>query len=256
MAIVRERAAEGDVVGVAPRGVLHEEVGLGDREGLRVHLLAEEVNVGLRVDGRAEDVAVPAQPGRDVLLGDRQHAAGAAAGVVDRADHAPAADARLVAGQHEVHHQVDDVARREVLAGVLVQRLVELADQLLEDRPHRRVVDRVGMQVDVLEALEHLEEQPGLVELADGVVEVELLQHLAHVRAEAGDVVAQVGREVGRVGEELLEVVAGGVVEGEAGRLAELAVEVLEPPAAQLRLASPAPSPWWGPARSRGGAGR
>ena len=126
------------------------------------------------------------------------------------------ADRGLVAGQHQVDHQVDDVARREVLAGVLVQRLVELADQLLEDRPHRRVVDLVGVQVDVLEALEHLEEQARLVELADGVVEVELLQHLAHVRAEAGDVVAQVGGEVRRVGEELLEVVARRVVEGEA----------------------------------------
>src|SRR6266446_5671873 len=80
----------------APRGVLHEEVRLGHRPGLRVHLLAEEMNVGLRVYGRAEDVAVPAQPDRDVLLGDRQHAAGAAAGVVDSADNAPAADARLV----------------------------------------------------------------------------------------------------------------------------------------------------------------
>ena len=133
----------------------------------------------------------------------------------------------LVAGEHQVDHQMDDVARREVLAGVLVQRLVELADQLLEDRAHRRVVDLVGMQVDVLEPLQHLEQQPGLVELADGVVEVELLQHLAHVGAEAGDVVAQVGGEVRRVGEQLLEVVARGVVEGEAGRLAELRVEVL-----------------------------
>src|SRR5881397_1318076 len=53
--------------------------------------------------------------------------------------------------------KVDDVTRREVLARVLVQRLVELADQLLEDRAHGRVVDRVGMQVHGLEALEHLE---------------------------------------------------------------------------------------------------
>ena len=142
----------------------------------------------------------------------------------------------LVAGQHQVDHQVHDVARREVLAGVLVERLVELPDQLLEDRPHRGVVDLVGVEVDVLEALQHLEEQPGLVELADGVVEVELLQHLAHVRAEAGDVVAQVGGEVRRVGEELVEVVARGVVEGEAGGLAELRVEVLELLAPQLGL--------------------
>jgi hypothetical protein len=45
------------------------------------------------------------------------------------------------------------------------------------------------MQIDVLELLKHLEEQSGFVEFADGVVEVELLDHLAHVGAEAGDVV-------------------------------------------------------------------
>jgi len=37
------------------------------------------------------------------------------------------------------------------------------------------------------------------LELADGVVEVELLQHLAHVRAEAGNVVAEVRRQVWRI---------------------------------------------------------
>jgi hypothetical protein len=45
--------------------------------------------------------------------------------------------------QQQVDHQVDDVARREVLAGVLVQRLVELADQFLEDVPIS-VGDRPG----------------------------------------------------------------------------------------------------------------
>ena len=79
--------------------------------------------------------------------------------------------------------------------GVLVERLVELADQLLEDRAHRGVVDPLRMQVDVLEALHHLEQQAGLVELADGVVEVEALEHLAHVLAETGEVVAEVRSE-------------------------------------------------------------
>src|SRR5207247_1005969 len=46
---------------------------------------------------------------------------------------------------------MDDVTGREVLARVLVQRLVELPDQLLEDRPHRGVIDHVGLQVQVLE---------------------------------------------------------------------------------------------------------
>ncbi len=186
VAVVGERAAEGDVVGVAAGRVLHEQVGLRDRPGLGVHLLAEQMDLGVRVDRGPEQLAVLPQADRDVLLGDHQHAARAAAGVVDRATIALLARiARLVAGEHQIHHQVHDVARREVLAGILVQRFVELPDQLLEDRAHRRVVDPVGVQVDVLEALEHLEEKPRLVELADGVVEVELLQHLAHVGAEA-----------------------------------------------------------------------
>ena len=80
------------------------------------------------------------------------------------------------------------------------------------------------MQVHVLEPLEHLEQEPRLVELADRVVEVELLQHLAHVGTEARDVVPQVRGEVRCVGEQFLEVVAGGVVEREAGCPPELRV--------------------------------
>ena len=247
MPVVGQRAAESDVVGVAAGRVLHVEVGLGDGEGLGVHLLAEQVDLGVRVDRGRGAVAVLAQPDRDVLLGDRQHAAGAAARVVDGADDASCAGCRSSSpASSEVDHQVHHVAGREVLAGVLVQRLVELADQLLEDRAHRRVGDPVRVQVDVLEALEHQEEQPRLVQLGDRVVEVELLQHLAHVRAEAGDVVAQVGGQVRRVGEQPLEVVAGRVVEGEARSLAELRVEVLQLLAPQLGLLARAPSAWCG----------
>jgi hypothetical protein len=92
------------------------------------------------------------------------------------------------------------------------------------------------MQLHLLEPLQHLEQQPCLVELTDGVVEVELLQHLPDIGAEAGDVVPEVGRQMGGVGEELLEVVARGVVEGEAGRPPELRVEVLESLALQFGL--------------------
>ena len=84
---------------------------------------------------------------------------------------------------------------------------------------------------------EHLEEQARFVQLADRVVEVELFQHLAHVRAEAGNVVAQVRGEVQRVAEQLVEIVAGRVVEGEAGRLPQLCIEVLKPLAAKFGLA-------------------
>ena len=136
----------------------------------------------------------------------------------------------LVAGYQQVDHEVNDVARREVLPGVLVQRFVELADELLEDRAHREVVDRVRVQIHprIGEPLHDLEQETRLVELGDGVVEVELLEHLAHVGAEPRDVVAQVRRDLGGVGEQPLEVVARGVVEGESRGALKLAIEVLD----------------------------
>src|SRR5207253_10493280 len=61
----------------------------------------------------------------DVLLRDQQHPAGATARVVDAANRALRADPGFVASQHQINHEVHDVARCEVLAGVLVQRFVE-----------------------------------------------------------------------------------------------------------------------------------
>ena len=87
-----------------------------------------------------------------------------------------------------------DISRREVLARIFVQRFVELPDQLLEDRAHRGVVDPIRVQLDVLETLQHLEEKSRLVELADGIIEIEFLQYLAHVRTEACDIITQVRR--------------------------------------------------------------
>jgi hypothetical protein len=61
-----------------------------------------------------------------------------------------------------------------------------------------------------------LKSRPASSSLLIVLSEVAALQHLPHVRAEAADVVAQIGRELRRVGAELVEVVARGVVEGEA----------------------------------------
>src|ERR1700720_1371937 len=46
---------------------------------------------------------------------DHQHAAGAAARVADGGHHPMAPDSAFVAGEHQVDHQVDDIARGEVL---------------------------------------------------------------------------------------------------------------------------------------------
>jgi hypothetical protein len=205
MQVVRQRAAVEDVLGVAAVGAFHVQVGLADRVGFRVDLLAEQVHLGLRVDLK------------HALLRDGQHAAGPAARVVDRAHDVRRLERFLVVGQQQVHHQPDNLARGEVLAGVFVQRLVEFADQFFEDVAHLQVGDLIGVQVDLAETLHHQEEQPALVEVGDGAVEVQLRQHVAHVRAEAVHVLAQVVRDVVRVGQQAREVVARDVVEGEPG---------------------------------------
>ena len=123
-----------------------------------------------------------------------------------------------------------------MLAGVLVEGPVELPDQLLEDRPHGGVVDHVGMEVERAEPFHHLVQQLGLVELADGVIEVEPLDDLPHLIAEPDDVVAQVRGQLRRVGEEAFEVVPGGVVEGESRGLLQLRVHVLQAQPLQLGL--------------------
>lgn len=158
--VVGKRGSEEDVLRVATCRRLHVDVGLHDRERLGVHLLPEQVDVGPGVDRPPDDLAVHNNPLGDVILRDRQHPAGTAARIAHREHDARFRDPLPVAGQHEIDHQVNHVARREVLARILVQPLVELPDQLLEDRPHRRIVDRVRMQIDVLEPFHDLEQEP------------------------------------------------------------------------------------------------
>ena len=73
------------------------------------------------------------------LLGDGQHAAGAAGAVVEEVG----ARLDLVGDRQEdqAGHELDGVAGRPVLAGLLVVLLVEAADQLLEDGAHGVVVE-------------------------------------------------------------------------------------------------------------------
>ena len=230
LAVFRERAPEEDVLRVTTVFRLHEQIRLADSEGLGIYLLAEQMNIGIGVHGLGAEFAVACLAGGDVLLGDGEHAAGAAARVADGPHHAFRPQPFFVPGQQQVHHEMDDIAGGEVLPGILVQRLVELPDELFEDRAHRRVVDivRVETHFRIPELLDDEEQEARLVELGDRVVKVELLQHLAHVGTEPRDVVAQVLRNVGSVGQQLLEVVARRVVEGEPGGAPQLRVEILD----------------------------
>ena len=139
--VVRERGpfrAADDVVG-ALAFALQQHVGLADGVGLGVDLLAVEQALDLLAALRGDR--------RERLLGDGEHAAGAAGAVVEQVG--AGLDLGLDGQEHEVRHQAHGVARRPVLARLLVVLLVELADQLLEDRAHRVVVDAGRREVDV-----------------------------------------------------------------------------------------------------------
>ncbi len=219
VAVGGEAVAEGDVLEVL---ALHHQVAAADGVGLGVVLLAVALEARLRVELA------------QVVLGDGEHAAGAAGGVAEGAHDAGLGERLAVGLEEEVDHQADDLARREVVAGRLVGGLAELPDQLLEDVAHLDVAHRVGVQVDLGELLDHQVEAVGLVELLDLGLEAEVLDDLARARAEAGDVVLQVGRDVGGVVGELGEVEAAGVVEGLLGDVVEDRLEVLDWPPLRL----------------------
>jgi hypothetical protein len=152
-----------------------------------------------------------------VLARDAQHAAGAGGGVVEAAHHAGLGQGVVVLDEEEVDHQPDDLARGEVLAGGLVGKLGELADELLEDRAHLGVADDLGVQVDVGELLGDEVEQAGLGQLVDLGVELEALEDVAHGGREPLHVGAEVLADVVLVAHELLQVERRGVVEELAG---------------------------------------
>ena len=179
--VLAEAVAEADVRG---RLVLQHHVGPAHRVRLGVQLLAEGDELARRVELA------------QVLLGDREHAAGAAGGVEHGAHDARRAQRVVVLDEEEIDHQADDFARGEVLAGRLVGQLGELAEQLLVEVAHLDVGDLVGVQVDLGHLGEDEVEELGAVEAADLGVEVELLDDVARVGVEGGDPGAQVAGDL------------------------------------------------------------
>ena len=173
---------------------------LADGVGLGVDLLAVKM--------RGDLLAVLLGELLQRLLGDGQHAARAAGAVVEQVG----ARFDLVGdGQEDqLGHELHGVARRPVLARLLVILLVEAPDQLLEDRPHRVVVeagmldraiavhDRIGAEVDVRreELLDQRAECVGLGQARDLIAELELLEDVLHVRREAVEVGLEIRLEL------------------------------------------------------------
>jgi hypothetical protein len=85
----------------------------------------------------------PAAVPKDVILRDRDHAARPGARIADGDHHALTPDAIFVSRQKQVHHEMNDITRRKVFAGVFIEGFVELPDQLLENCSHGRVIDDI-----------------------------------------------------------------------------------------------------------------
>ena len=177
----------GPIVNVVGRRALalQDQVGLADGVGLRVHLLAVEVN------GRT--LAALAGQVLHCLLGNGEHPAGAAGAVVEHVG----GGFHLVGDgpEDELRHQLHHVPGGEVLAGLLVVVLAEAPDQLLKDRAHAVVVQTlqahglVGVERRswaevhrrVKELLDEEAQGAGFDQGLDLVAEPELFQHLLDV---------------------------------------------------------------------------
>jgi hypothetical protein len=116
--------------------VLDEHVRAADGPGLVVVLLAVKRELRAFVLGD------------DQLLGFGEHAASAAGGIVGGAVDAGFVDV-LLASVDEVRHQANDLAGREVIAGLLVSLFVEAHHQMLEQVAPLQVVDPAGVQIDL-----------------------------------------------------------------------------------------------------------
>jgi len=219
--VIREAVAEGDVVDVL---ALDHHVRAADGVCLSVIVLAENFKLGVGIELA------------NVVLSHGEHAAGPASRVVEGLDDALGGQHVAVGHEQQVDHQADDLARCEVIARLLVRRLVESPDQFLEDVAHLDVGDPVGMEVDLAEARDDQVETVGLVEPGNVLLEAETLDDLTGAGGEALDVVGEVGGDVVRVALELLEGEAAGVVERHAGNTAENGIDVLDLAAGELLL--------------------
>ena len=83
----------------------------------------------------------------DVFLRDGQHAAGPAGRIVNGFDDVAAGEV-LLRREEEIDHELDHLARGEVLAGLLVGLLRADPDEFLEDVAHLDVVHAGGREID------------------------------------------------------------------------------------------------------------
>ena len=179
----------------------YQHIGFADGVGLGVEFLSQQPDIGVGIYLFAE-----------VVLADGQHAAGAAAGVEDAANHALPTRVFAVFGEQQGDQQPHDIARRVVFSAGFVGHFREPAQQLLEHLSHGVVVHLIGVQIDLGELVAEDEQPIVFVQPVDELIEVEVFDDVPHILAEAVEVVGEVEADVVGVGFQSGKVVSGGVV--------------------------------------------
>lgn len=130
----------------------------------------------------------------EILLGDGEHAARPARGVIDGLCDVVAGKHGVIVMKEDVDHELDDFARGIVLPRVFIVRLRKSTDNLLKDVTHLEIGDHIGVQVRLWrgELLEHDIEYALVRHSGDMRVKFELRDNVAHVLGKA----IQVGMKI------------------------------------------------------------
>ncbi len=180
----------------------YQHVRFADGVGLRVEFLTQQPDIGVQIDLLAK-----------VFLANRQHAAGAAAGIEDAADDPLSARLLAVFGEQQGDEQPHDIARGVVFSAGLVGHFRESAQQLLEDLSHGVVVHPIRVQIHLGELVAEDEQPIVPVQSIDKLIEVEVFDDVSDILAEAVEVVVEIEADVVGIGFQSGEVVSGGIVE-------------------------------------------
>ena len=121
--------------------------------------------------------------------------------------------------EQQVHHQADDLARREMLSGFFVRLLCPNADELFKHVAHLHVVHAFRGEIYPGECLHHLIKKVFLRHACDLLSEGEALHDFPDIGRKTIDVLVQPLGELLGVVEHLAKIEAGKIVERVAGDL-------------------------------------
>ena len=195
-----QRVPKGDVGDVF---ALDHQIRAANGIRLRVVLLPKQVNAGTGVQAAVWVF--------DDFFRFRQHPACAAGRVVNTYDFAFFIN-QVVMRQQQIDHQLDDFARREMIARFFIGLFVETPHEIFKQIAHGDVGDGVRMQVYICHLLNNFKQAVCIFELLNLLFELELFNDLARTARKPGDKVHKVCGQLFRVTQQIAEGKFAGVV--------------------------------------------